>query len=192
MSQTGSKDQGSYYGDTPPILPPGIRIWGKIPFARCNPASFGKSIWKRCRILAELTIYLHLELWSPTGQSLYRKVWFWPEDIPPTLFLALVEIAPPHEVSKHATFRETSAFRTRHKAREQNPFLTQYCLDALALRRQESVKVGDRMVWAFMISRSDEAGQDVIIGSVQRIVVTQSYDILTTLTQGKHLNSPTV
>lgn len=98
----------------------------------------------------------------------------------------------PHEVSKHATFRETSAFRTRHKACEQNPFLTQYCLDALALRRQESVKVGDRMVWAFMISRSDEAGQDVIIGSVQRIVVTQSYDILTTLTQEKHLNSPTV
>ena len=60
------------------------------------------------------------------------------------------------------------------RAANPDPPLAQYRLDGLAPRLHEGVKVGDRVVGAIALSLSDAAGQEAVVGSAQRVVVTRA------------------
>ena len=79
----------------------------------------------------------------------------------------------PHEFPEHHALRQSRVLHARHKPREQAPPLAQYRLDALAPRLHEGVEVEDRVVGAIVLSPSDAAGQEAVVGSAQRVVVTR-------------------
>ena len=79
------------------------------------------------------------------------------------------------EFSQHQAFRQSCVFHARHGPREQDPpLLAQYRLDALAPRLHKGFKVGDRVVGASALSPSDAAGQEAVVGSARRVVVTRA------------------
>ena len=80
----------------------------------------------------------------------------------------------PHEFPEHHALLQSRVLHARHKPREQDPALAQYRLDALAPRLNEGVGVGDRVVDAIALSPSDAAGQEAVVGSAQRVVVTRA------------------
>ena len=79
----------------------------------------------------------------------------------------------PHEFSEHLTFRQSCVLHVRHRPLEQDPPLAQYRLDALAPRLHKGFEAGDRVVRASALSPSDAAGQETVVGSAQRVVVTR-------------------
>ena len=81
---------------------------------------------------------------------------------------------PPHEFPEHHALRQSRVLHARHKPSEQDTPLAQCRLDALAPRLHEGVEEGDRMVGAIALSPSDAAGQEAVVGSAQRVVVTRA------------------
>ena len=81
----------------------------------------------------------------------------------------------PHEFPEHHALRQSRVFHAHHKPREQDPPLAQYRLDALAPRLHEGIEVGDRVVGAIVLSPSDTAGQEAVVGSAQLVVVARAW-----------------
>ena len=80
----------------------------------------------------------------------------------------------PHEFPEHHALRQSRVFHARHKPRKQDPPLAQCRFDALAPRLHEGVEVGNRVVGAIVLSPSDAAGQEAVVGSAQRVVVARA------------------
>ena len=80
----------------------------------------------------------------------------------------------PHEFSEHHAFRQSCVFHAHYKPREQDPPLAQYYLDHLGPRLHKGFEVRDREVGASAFSPSDAAGQEAVVGSVQRVVVARA------------------
>ena len=79
-----------------------------------------------------------------------------------------------HEVSEHHAFWQSRVLYARHSPREQDPSLAQRRLDALAPRLHKGFEVGDRVVGASVLSPSDAARPEAVVGSAQRVVVTRA------------------
>ena len=94
----------------------------------------------------------------------------------PHPFLLLFPRGPrnPHEFPEHHALRESRLLHARHKPRKRDPPLPQYRLDALAPHLHEGVEVGDRVVSAIVLSPSDAAGQEAVVGSAQHVVVART------------------
>ena len=80
----------------------------------------------------------------------------------------------PHVFPEHHALQQSRVLHARHKPSEQDTPLAQYRLDALAPRLHKGVEVGDRVVGAIALSSSDAAGQEAVVGSAQRVVVTRA------------------
>ena len=80
----------------------------------------------------------------------------------------------PHEFPEHHALQQSRVLHARHKPSEQDTPLAQYRLDDLAPRLHEGVEVGDRVVGAIVLSPSDAAGQEAVVGWAQRVVVART------------------
>ena len=76
----------------------------------------------------------------------------------------------PHQFSEHHALRQSRVLHARHRCREQDPPPAHNRLDGLASRCHERIRKGKRVVAAIVISSTDAASQEAMVGSAQRVV----------------------
>ena len=92
----------------------------------------------------------------------------------PLFFLAPHAVRVPHQFSKHHALWQSCILRACHKSREQDPLLAYSRLDALTSRLDKRVSIGNRVDGAIVLSPTDAASQQAVVGSAQHVVVACS------------------
>ena len=97
-------------------------------------------------------------------------------ETPHSLFFLPPQAArAPHQISEHHALRQSRVLYARHKFLEQDPPPAHNGLDALTCRLDGGVQVGNRVVDAMVLSPTDEASQEAMVGSVQRVVGARAW-----------------
>ena len=68
-------------------------------------------------------------------------------------------------ISEYHALRQSRILHARHKSREQDPPPAKSRLDALTSRLEKRVQIGNRVVGAIMLSPTDAASQQPVVGS---------------------------
>ena len=92
----------------------------------------------------------------------------------PLFFLPAHTARDPHQFSEHHALRQSRVLHARHKSRKQDPPPALNRLDALTSRLDERVQIGYQVVGAFVISPTNAATQEAVVGLVQRVVVARA------------------
>ena len=80
-----------------------------------------------------------------------------------------------HHFSEHHALRQSRILQARHKSRKQDPPPASSRHDALTSRLYNRVQKGNRMVGAIVLSSTDAASQEPVVGSAQRVVVARAW-----------------
>ena len=89
----------------------------------------------------------------------------------PLIFLPVYAARAPHQFSEHHSLRQSGVLHACHKSGEQDLPLAHNHLDALTSRLHEGVQIVYRAGGAVVLSSTDAASQEDVVGSVQRVVV---------------------
>ena len=89
-------------------------------------------------------------------------------------FLSPHTARAPHQFSEQHALRQSRILHARHKSREQDSPPVQSRLYALTSRLDKRVQIGKRVVGATVLSPTDAASQEAVVGSAQRIVVARA------------------
>ena len=83
----------------------------------------------------------------------------------PLFFLAPDTARAPHHFYEHHALWQSRILHARHKSRKQDP---------LTSRLEKRVQIVNRVVGAFVLSPTDVASQEPVVGSAQRVVVARA------------------
>ena len=89
----------------------------------------------------------------------------------PLFFLAPHTARTPHHFVEHHALRQSRILHARHKSRNKDPPPAKSRLDTLTSRLDKRVQIGNRVVGALVLSPTDAASQEPVVGLAQRIVV---------------------
>ena len=94
------------------------------------------------------------------------------QETPRSLFsLASDAARSAHKSSEHDALRQSHILHARHKSCDQEPPPAHNRLDALTSRLHiMRVKIGNRVVRAIVLSPTDAASRETVVGSAQRVV----------------------
>ena len=88
----------------------------------------------------------------------------------PLFFLVPHTARAPHQFSEHHALRQPRILHAPHKSRKQDPPHALSRLDALTSRLDKRAQIGNRVVGAIVLSPTDTASQEPVVGSAQRVV----------------------
>ena len=92
----------------------------------------------------------------------------------PLFFLAPHTARAPHHFSEHHALRPSRILHARHKSRKQDLPSAQSRPDALTSRLDKRVQIRKRVGGAIVLSPTDLASQEPVVGSTQRVVVART------------------
>ena len=97
-----------------------------------------------------------------------------PGNTPSTLFPGPHTARAVHQFSEHHALRQSRILHAHQKSRKQDPTPALSRLDALTFRLDKRVQIGNGVVGTIVLSPTDAASQEPVVGSAQRVVVASA------------------